>query len=275
MRLRKQHTIKQACTFEGIGIHSGLSATVKVSPAPPDHGITFYSKGMLFKASAINVIDCKRCTVIGNSHCRISTVEHLLAAAYGLGLDNLKIEVDGPEIPILDGSAAPFARKFIGCGIIEQNSWVNPITLKRPLVVYAGDSFVAAYPSSTLTLDYSIFFEHPMVGFQSIIYDHEKDDFLTSLAPARTFGFREEVENLLAEGLAKGGNLENAIVIDRDGYSSPLHFPDELVRHKCLDLLGDLALVNGCLKARIVALKAGHRLHIKLVQRIIEELPYA
>ncbi len=200
----------------------------------------------------------------------IGTVEHVLSAAAGEGLDNCRIEVDGPEIPILDGSALPFVRLFHAAGFERQDLPVRPITVNRPVAVQRGDRSISFEPDgSALTITYEIDFPHPVVGRQSLTVVIRPEEYSTRIAPARTFGFARDVEALRARGLVRGGNLHNAVVLDDAGVASgPLRFRDEFVRHKILDLVGDLALLGRPLQGHILAHKAGHALHIEFARAL-------
>lgn len=272
---RPQRTLARPVEMSGVGIHSGAPARLRVLPAEPDTGRVLAAGGRDIPALVRHVVGLDRCITLGFDSVSISTVEHLLAAAAGLGLDNLRIQVEGPEIPIMDGSAAAFVEAFQGAGTAEQNAAAPRIELPRPLWVSHGDALVLALPHRSLELEYAVHFDHPLVGSQWVRFDPVRDSFREVLAPARTFGFWEEVPALRKQGLARGGDLSNALVITPDGFSTPPRFPDEPARHKCLDLLGDLALLGADLAARVVAVRAGHRLHVELVRKILEEVTVA
>lgn len=202
----------------------------------------------------------------------MATVEHVLAAAAGLGLDNLVLEIQGEEVPVMDGSALPFVQGFLQAGVVEQSASIQPLCLGQPLFVAQGDALVVALPAEKAAFEAAIHFTHPLVGAQHFCFRPEQDEFVSSLAPARTFGFWEEVQALLERGLARGGDFSNALVIGGPGgFSSPPRFPDEPVRHKVLDLVGDLALLERPLQARVLAVRAGHRLHLELARKILKE----
>jgi len=200
----------------------------------------------------------------------IGTVEHALAAAAGLGLDNCLIEIEGPEVPIVDGSALPFVRLFHAAGFERQDARVQPLTLDRSVEVVREDRRVYYEPDGpNLTITYEIDFPHPVVGRQEMTFTLRPDDFAARVSPARTFGFSKEVEAMRARGLARGGTLHNAVVLDDTGIlSGPLRFRDEFVRHKVLDLIGDLALLGRPLHGHIHARKAGHALHIEFARAL-------
>ncbi|HEY9826184.1 MAG TPA: UDP-3-O-acyl-N-acetylglucosamine deacetylase, partial [Stenomitos sp.] len=199
----------------------------------------------------------------------VRTVEHLLAALAALGIDNARIELDGPEVPLLDGSALPWTQAILDVGWTEQTSLKPTYTLHAPIVVQKGDAFVAAVPADHLCLTYGIDFANPAIGRQWCSIHIE--EFAACIAPARTFGFADEVEKLRASGLIKGGSLENALVCGPQGWlNPPLRFSNEPVRHKLLDLIGDLSLLGALPKAHILAYKASHTLHTDLVSRLAQ-----
>lgn len=265
-------TLAAPALFQGVGVHSGSAATVRVHPAPPGHGRVFLVAGSRIPARADHVVRVDRCTTLGADGVTVSTVEHLLAAAAGLGLTDLLLEVEGPEIPILDGSALPFVEGFLAVGVREQGPEAM-LALPRPVYAAAGDGVVVALPADEPAFECCIHFPHPLVGLQQVTFRPGEGDFLRDLAPARTFGFWEEVQALLERGLARGGDISNALVIGGPGgFSSPPRFPDEPARHKCLDLVGDLALVGAPVRARVLAVRAGHRLHVEVAKKILEEV---
>ncbi len=209
-------------------------------------------------------------TTLTSDGVSIGTVEHLLSAAAGEGLDNCLIEIDGPEVPILDGSALPFVRLFHAAGFERQSAPVHPLDLDREVLVERDDRSVRYTPGGdSLVISYEIDFPHPYVGKQSLTWIARSTDYAARIAPARTFGFLQEVEQLRARGLARGGSLQNAVVLDDEGIlSGPLRFRDEFVRHKVLDLLGDLSLLGRPLVGRIHARKAGHALHVEFARAL-------
>jgi UDP-3-O-acyl N-acetylglucosamine deacetylase len=277
--------------FTGVGIHTGQAGRARVLPAPEDSGLTFRVGDVTIPAIADHVISTRRCTVLGRDEAKISTVEHLLAALYGLGIDNARIEVEGPEIPILDGSAGPFVERFLAVGIREQAAPARRLRLAAPIWLSAEGAgpdspSVLGLPADDLLLTAGIDFPNPGATRQVFhcrlqIADCRLEDissdlrsaicnlqFPTDLAPARTFCFEDEVAALLAAGLGGGGSLENTVVVSAAGTSTPLRYPDELARHKALDLLGDLALVGARLAAHVIALRAGHTLHVAMADAI-------
>jgi UDP-3-O-[3-hydroxymyristoyl] N-acetylglucosamine deacetylase len=242
-------------------------------PAPPDHGLVFvrldHPKSRI-PASLASATTFDYATTLCSEGVSIGTVEHVLSAAAGEGLDNCLIEIEGPEVPILDGSSLPFVRLFHAAGFERQQARVKPLTLSRSVEVVRGDRRVSFEPDGPgLTITYEIDFPHPIVGRQSLTVPIRPEEYSTRIAPARTFGFDRDVETMRARGLARGGNLHNAVVLDDSGVlSGPLRFRDEFVRHKILDLVGDLALLGRPLSGHIRARKAGHALHIEFARAL-------
>jgi UDP-3-O-[3-hydroxymyristoyl] N-acetylglucosamine deacetylase len=237
-------------------------------PAPPDTGLLFLrtDRGPVripARVSSASTFDYA--TTLSTGKISIGTVEHLLSAAAGEGLDNCLIEIDGPEVPILDGSALPFVRLFHAAGFERQDAPIHPISLDREVLLERGDRSIRYTPGGeALVITYEIDFPHPYVGKQAMTWIARSTDYAAQIAPARTFGFLREVEQLRSRGLARGGSLQNAVVLDDEGIlSGPLRFRDEFVRHKVLDLLGDLALLGRPLTGQIHARKAGHALHVE------------
>jgi UDP-3-O-[3-hydroxymyristoyl] N-acetylglucosamine deacetylase len=263
-------------SFQGIGLHTGSPSDVTLTPAERGFGIRFRrSDGREITAQAANVVGTGRCTVLGDSAGdRISTVEHLLSACAGLGVTDLLIETDAPELPIGDGSAACWV-ELLRNPVFTGGKPIDRPALSREILVTGRDgAFIAAYPSDTLRITVAISFPHVLIGTQVARYEPDAPgaDYAAEIAGARTFGFIEEVEALRAAGLARGGTLDNAIVIYPDHFSSPLRFPNELARHKLLDMLGDLNLCGSAIlpNADIIAVKPSHRLNVELAQRLGE-----
>lgn len=246
-------------TLSGVGIHTGQPCTATLTALPPGSGIVFATAQGTISARAENVVETLRCTVLGTGGARLSTVEHLLSACAGQGITDLKITVDGPELPILDGSAAGWAE------VLPQNPLVLRDLTEPVLVTGRGGAFIACYPAERLTVTCAIAFEHPLVGTQVARFAPTSEgDYVKEIAPARTFGFIEEVQKLLDAGLAKGGSLDNAVIVHPNRYEPALRFDNELARHKLLDLLGDLYLTGFLPKADIIAMKPSHGLNCQL-----------
>jgi UDP-3-O-[3-hydroxymyristoyl] N-acetylglucosamine deacetylase len=271
--MRQQATLRTTVSIDGVGLHSGHPVRAHFHPAPVDHGLVFIRRehsDQLIPAELDSASTFDYATTLKRGDVSIGTVEHVLAAAAGLGLDNCLIEIEGPEVPILDGSALPFVRLFHAAGFERQDALVQPLPLDRPVEVRRDGKRVAFEPGGTgLTVTYEIDFPHPFVGQQELTFILRAEEFASRIAPARTFGFAREVAQLRARGLARGGSLHNAVVLDDTGIlSGPLRFRDEFVRHKVLDLIGDLALLGRPLNGRIHARKAGHAVHIEFARAL-------
>ena len=275
LRQKPARTVSAPVSVGGVGIHSGAASTLTIFPASPGEGVCFVPDGGTpIAALAANVVDTCRCTVLGAGGKTVSTVEHLLSAFAGLGVTDARIEIRGPEVPILDGSALPWVELLESVGLTEtpvKGIAVRP--LRQPIIVTGKNgSFLAAHPARGLSITAATVFEHPLVGTQVSRFALEQGgDYRNSVAPARTFGFIEEVEALQKAGLALGGSLDNAVVVYPDRYSAPLRFPNELAYHKLLDVMGDLFLAFGAplpLAVDIVAVKPSHRLNVELASRL-------
>ena len=275
--MRQQATLRTTVSIDGVGLHSGHPARAHFHPAPIDHGLVFVRREhseQLIPADLDSAATFDYATTLKRGEVSIGTVEHVLAAAAGLGLDNCLIEIEGPEVPILDGSALPFVRLFHAAGFERQDALVRPIELQRPVEIFREDKRMAFEPGGPgLTITYEIDFNHPFVGQQELTYVLRPEEFASRIAPARTFGFARDVAELRSRGLARGGSLHNAVVLDDTGIlSGPLRFRDEFVRHKVLDLIGDLALLGGPVNGRIHAHKAGHAVHIEFARALAAAL---
>ncbi|GER92587.1 UDP-3-O-[3-hydroxymyristoyl] N-acetylglucosamine deacetylase [hot springs metagenome] len=275
--MRLQRTIKKETTFYGIGLHTGKYATVKLKPASRDTGIIFYrvDKGAIIRANIGSVIDTAFATTIGfvngSDVVKIKTVEHLLAAIAGLGIDNLIVEVDGPEIPILDGSSTQLVGIILDAGIAKQGKKMPYIKIKKPIVYEDAYSRIIVLPYDGVRISYCINFGHRILGQQELSIDINEKTFVQEIAPARTFGFLSDVEKLRANGLAKGGSLDNAVIVGDDGIlnDAGLRFEDEFVRHKVLDSIGDLSLIGFPIQGHIMLEKAGHTANINFLKKLI------
>lgn len=271
--MRFQRTIFKEVYFEGIGLHTGREASVRIRPAPIDTGIVFnrIDKGTAIKADVFSVVETAFATTIGLNGTRIKTVEHLLAAIAGLGIDNLFIDIEGPEIPILDGSSTLLAGLIIEAGIVKQGKSKRFLKIKRPLVYEDANSRIIALPYNGYCISYFIQFDHRLLRQQELTVEINERSFITEIAPARTFGFLKDVEKLRTNGLAKGGSLENAIVIGDDGIinSEGLRFADEFVRHKMLDSIGDFSLAGCPIEGHIILERAGHTSNINFLKKLL------
>ncbi len=268
----RQRTIARPVTTSGIGLHTGNECTMTFVPAEEDTGIRFVRVDLEGKPEIVidpdHVIGVERGTSIGGDGCKVHTIEHVLAALAVAGIDNLRIELDASEPPVGDGSSLPFWSALKDAGIVELGATRRRYRVEEPIYYADGDVEIALLPSDRLQVSFSIDFDHPLVGHQFESFEITPEVFESEIAPARTFGFLHEIEKLKSAGLIRGGNLKNAIVIGEDKILNDEHlrFPDEMVRHKVLDLLGDLKLLNVDIVAHIVARRSGHRTHLALVQ---------
>lgn len=271
--MRLQNTIKQDAKFKGIGLHTGCYSKVTLVPAPKDAGITFIrtDKPTVIKTHIDSVIDTAFATTIGHNGVKVKTVEHLLSALAGLGIDNISIEVNGPEIPILDGSSRELIKIIQDAGIARQDKKRPFLRIKKPFIFEDSHSRIAALPYNGTRLTHSIFFSHYGVGEQRLSLDITEKAFTEEIAPARTFGFLKDIEYLRTNGLAKGGSLENAIILGENGVlnSSGLRFKDEFVRHKILDSIGDFSLIGFPFYGHIIASKSGHSANIRFLGKLL------
>ncbi len=269
---RTQRTLRRTVFTAGVGLHTGVPVRLWIRPAPAGHGIRFRRRGTdeTVPARVEAARDLAYATRIGHGDAAVSTVEHLLAALAALGVDNALVELDGPEVPILDGSAWPFVRLIRRAGLEAQEEPVAALRILEPIEVRDDGRWIRVEPSDRFEVDYRIAFDNPLVGFQrwsGAVDDHR---FAEEIAPARTFGFLKDVTYLKSRGLIRGGSLANCVVVDGTRVlSGELRFTDEFVRHKVLDLIGDLALLDYRLQGRVVAHRAGHALHAALVRAIL------
>jgi len=270
-----QTTINREAFVEGVGLHTGVHGRVRLLPAPPDTGVVFRRVDLdnfPIEAHGHNVARVSYATSLMKQGVLLSTTEHLLAAIYSCGIDNIFIDVDNIEIPILDGSAEPFMRLLDQCGVRRLRRKRRYLKVLQPLEVIEGDRRVGIYPADEFRVRCYVDFRHPLVGQQKVEIAVGEDTFRHLLSRARTFCFERDITPLREMGLIRGGSLENAIVLTENGVmNGPLRFPDEFGRHKALDLIGDLALVGMPLLARVEAHKAGHSLHTQLVSRLLAD----
>jgi UDP-3-O-[3-hydroxymyristoyl] N-acetylglucosamine deacetylase len=255
-----QATLRDSLRFEGVGLHTGADCRVEVRPAQPNDGLCFLLGQTRIPATVEYVVDTARATVLGRDGVSVSTTEHLLSALFAMGVTNAEIAVEGPEIPIRDGSASEFVAGILACGLREQPALRKTLDLAEPLIVRDGERLVAAFPATSFTVRFLADFPEP-IGTQYFCDEVEPERYRERIAAARTFGYLHEVEALLARGLARGGSLENALVFTDDGPLQPLRWPNEAVRHKVLDLIGDLALLGAWPQCEVIAIKSGHELH--------------
>ncbi|HEY1655425.1 MAG TPA: UDP-3-O-acyl-N-acetylglucosamine deacetylase [Candidatus Tumulicola sp.] len=274
-----QATVGKALRFEGIGLHTGVSGVATVSPAQADAGISFVLDApgrtgppVRVPAVAENVLDTSRATVVGRDGASVSTTEHLLSALLAMGVTNADIRVEGPEIPIGDGSADAFAAAIEAAGTVSQGRPRATLTLSEPFVVEVADRMIALFPAPAFRVRFVADFPAP-VGTQYFYDEIDAASYRREIAAARTFGYLSEVEALRARGLALGGSLDNALVFAPDGPMRPLRWPNEVVRHKVLDLIGDFALLGAWPQCEIVAFKSGHELHALATRALRARMP--
>jgi UDP-3-O-[3-hydroxymyristoyl] N-acetylglucosamine deacetylase len=268
-----QVTIRREVRIEGVGLHSGKPASITMKPAMPNTGILFIRKDMdtpvAIPATFEFVTQTKLATTLGRGQAHISTVEHLLSAFKLLGIDNAVVEVEGPEVPIMDGSSAAFCETLMAAGFYGQSAPKRVAVLKKRVEVRKGDKIASIEPSEQLQINARIEWAHPAIKTQEFLYTVGKNDF-REIANARTFGFLNDVEALKKMGLARGGSLSNAIVLDEYRVINPegLRYADEFVRHKVLDAIGDFALSPIPFLGNVTLVKAGHEIHKELVAAI-------
>jgi UDP-3-O-[3-hydroxymyristoyl] N-acetylglucosamine deacetylase len=272
-----QRTLRQRASIEGVGLHTGEHVRLTLSPAAADSGIVFVrtdrAPDLEIPAQCAWVADTLLNTSLGRDGVRIGTVEHLLAALAGCGIDAARVEVEGPEVPIVDGSSAPFVQLIQRAGIHELRAPRSFLQVRKPVVVTDGDKVAKLLPARRLRITYTVDFQHPLISDQTFALEVDGRSFQKEIARARTFGFKRDVEKLHRAGLARGGSLENAVVVDDFHILNPegLRFPDEFVRHKILDGIGDLSLLGMPVIGHFVAVKSGHALNHQLVRRALAE----
>lgn len=273
--VRYQRTIASPINCAGIGLHSGLKVKMAILPAPENTGVVFCrvdrKNRLEIQAAAENVVDTSLNTTLGKGKVLVRTAEHLLSALAGLGIDNVLIELDGPEVPIMDGSAASYIYLLTGAGIRRQSKLQRFIKVLEPIEVKEEDRVAALYPSEAPEITCEIDFDHPLLKKQRYHYQASENAFVRDIARARTFGFLKEVEYLQSQGFARGGSLDNAIVIGdyRILNGEGLRFTDEFVRHKILDAIGDLSLVGFPVIGHLLSVKSGHAMNAKLVETVL------
>lgn len=270
-----EQTIRCAVETSGVGLHSGAPVSMRILPAPAGSGIIFHRTdldGFEIEAVSRNVARVSYATSLMKKGVLISTTEHLLSAFIGLGIDNAIVELDNLELPILDGSAQPFVEMIQKAGIRKQRRPRKYLKIRRELEWREGSKFIAVYPADGYSVSYSINFPHPLIGKETFQVELSNGSYLKNIAAARTFGSRDDEQAMRNMGLIRGASRDNCIVLTRDGLENgPLRFPDEFVRHKVLDLVGDLALLGKQILGRIVADRAGHAMHTALVSRILRD----
>lgn len=274
--MRQKGTIKKEVLFSGIGVHSGKQVELWLKPSS--------SGEIIFRRIDLDnsefhldpkKIEAKNCSMLVAKKGRIQTLEHFMAVLFMLGVDSLIIELNEEEIPIVDGSAFPFVEAILKAGIKPLQEKKKSIKILKPFIIQEEDALISVVPDSDFRITYLIEYDHPAIESQELSLSINKENFIKQIAPARTFGFLKDVPVLLAQGLALGGSLENAIVLDEKSIiNGPLRFPDEFVRHKILDFIGDLFLLNSSIIGHFKAHRAGHGLHLKAVHFILDNPEY-
>lgn len=268
-----QHTLSREVSFSGIGLHSGLPVSMIIKPAKPDTGIRFFRTDLQEEIPALmdRVVDTTLATTIGENGASVSTTEHLLAALAGLGIDNALVELNGLEVPIMDGSAAPFVHVVKRIERKRQDVCRKLLKITKEISFQSGDTTISLLPYDGYKVTCEIDFDHQLIRTQKYSVDVNSKRFIKEIASARTFGFMDQIEKLRANGLALGGSLANAVVVDRSGVlnAEGLRFSDEFVRHKVLDLIGDLSLLGCQIVGHVVASKSGHGHHLSLMKEIV------
>lgn len=276
----RQTTIKKSIECSGIGLHGGRKVRLKLLPAPEDTGIIFSlrsERGARFLAPRPEIVAATGLsTTLVSGEDRVATVEHLLAAVRGLGIDNLHIEVEGGEVPIMDGSAAPFVFLLRSVGIVRQDRPRRALAVKRSLTLEQDGKWIKAAPYAGFLVEFTIDFQHPLIGVQTLRCNVTPGSFANNIAKARTFGFLRDVEAMQRNGLAKGGSLDNAVVLDEFAVVNPegLRFQNEFVRHKILDFIGDMALLDMPLLGRFSVHCSGHALNNAFLRALNENRDY-
>lgn len=271
-----QSSLHSAVVFDGVGLHSGTAVRMIVKPAPVDHGIVFLRTDLSADIARIParwdaVVQSKLCTLLANPQgSSVSTIEHVMAALAGCGISNALIEIDGPEVPILDGSSVPFVRGFLAAGIVEQAAPVMALKILRPVEVREGEAVARLEPSDAIEMDFTIDFTDAAIGRQEKHLNLSNGAFVRELCDSRTFCRQADVDAMRANGLALGGTLDNAVVVEGDRILSPggLRHQDEPVRHKMLDAMGDLSLAGGPILGRYVGVRAGHAMTNRLLRAL-------
>jgi UDP-3-O-[3-hydroxymyristoyl] N-acetylglucosamine deacetylase len=272
----KQRTIAYETNCQGIGVHSGNKVHLTIKPAAANHGIRFVRTDLpgtpMIPALFNQVVDTSLATVIGSEGAIVSTIEHLMAALSALSIDNAVIALDAYEMPIMDGSARPFFELLEEVGVEEQEAERCFFVIKKPVELRDGNKFVAAYPFNGRKLSCTIEYDHPLIQTQAISVNLDPHVFREDISPARTFGFAQEVEMMKRFGLARGGSLENAIVVDQDKIMNPggLRFADEFVRHKLLDCIGDFSLLGMPIVGHLVTYRSGHAFNHAFLEKLFQ-----
>ncbi len=275
--MNSQRTIKSPVTIKGVGLHTGRKCKATFLPAAENTGVTFVRVDLpgkpAFQAHVENVVEVVRGTTLGLGEARVYTIEHVLSAMNGLGVDNMIVEMDDNEPPVLDGSATGFVDALKSADIVEQVAFRKYFTVDSPVEYRSHQTVIRIEPAAEFEIECTVDYNHPMISNQTFIY-RRNQDYEKEIAPARTFCFDYEIEALRKNGLAKGGSLDNAIVVGPEGIYNPgatLRFPNEFVRHKTLDLMGDLMLLGAPIQAKIIANRCGHGHNIKFLKQLIQD----
>ncbi len=273
--MRKQRTLNNSIQASGVGLHSGKRVKVILEPAEINTGIVFLreDRNKRIEANPENVADTQLATTISKDGVYIRTVEHLLAALFGLHIDNIIVRINAEEVPIMDGSAAPWIYLIKTAGIVKQNAYRSVIIIKKPVRIKEKGKFAAIIPSSKFEINCSINFDNYFIQKQKMCISLNENNFVKEISKARTFGFLKDIEYLQAHNLANGGSLDNAIVVDEYGIvnEDPLRYKDEFVRHKILDAMGDISMLGADIRGKYIAYKSGHDLNYKLVKKVLED----
>ncbi len=273
--MRKQRTIQDKIKVSGVGLHTGRRVEIELAPAKENTGVVFYreDKDVEIELSPESVVDTQLATTIGKNGVLIKTVEHLLSTLFGLHIDNVFISLKGEEIPIMDGSSAPWVYLIRTAGIVEQNAYKKTIIVKKPIKIKEEGKFAALIPSKEFEISYSINFNNTFIGKQRMDVVVDEHTFIKEISKARTFGFLKDIEFLQSHNLALGGSLDNAVVVDEYGIinEDPLRYEDEFVRHKILDAIGDLSILGMDIKGKYIAYKSGHNLNNRLLRKLTSD----
>lgn len=278
--MKYQQTIATDLEISGQALHSGIPVKMRIIPQPANTGIYFKRTDLpgipKIKAEVCNIIDVKKSVTLGKDNWHIATIEHLMAVFHGLGVDNALVEVDGEELPLGDGSGLYFADRILEVGLVEQDQPRHYTVIQKPLwvegTVYKGKepvkALIIALPSEEFRVSFTFTSDHPVTGTQYYQFNLSEDNFMKEIAPARTIAFLKEIEFLRSQGLALGGDFNSAVVVGDTKYENERRFPDEIVRHKILDILGDLYLA-GPLVCHLIAIRSGHALDLELARKIV------
>ncbi|MBI3922023.1 MAG: UDP-3-O-[3-hydroxymyristoyl] N-acetylglucosamine deacetylase [Armatimonadetes bacterium] len=267
---RQRTTIASPVVMEGVGLHTGEKARLTLKPCAGKGRVCVRTDLQNAEIPLLieSVAEVEWATTLSGKGATIHTVEHLLAAAYALGIDDLRVEIDGEEFPAADGSSLPYVELLDAAGVVESEEVLRPVTIRKPIWVGDGDKHLLALPCDRFTVTYAVDYHHAVIGRQVLSLEVTPESFRKELAAARTFALVEWVDALRRQGLAQGGSLANAVVVYSDHYSGELRFEDEMVRHKALDLVGDLALIGRPVHAHFIALRCSHAMHIEMARRI-------